>query len=149
MDPADTSPTRRRVVLLSPTDLVRDALAAWLTDAGYLVDACASEDEAAARLGSRGARIFVTTELLPRGTALPTLSALRERWPETAILYVDEGPLRPARDALLPTSFARVVGVDATVAWPFDRRAVMAAIEIVGAEPLHTGIARTLPRVAG
>ena len=124
-----------RVVLFSPIELVRDALSAWLREAGYAVEACATEEEAATRLGARFARVFVTTELLPHGTALPTLSALRERHPGTAILFVDEGPLRSARDALLPTAFARVCGVDATVAWPFDRRAVMSAFETVIAEP--------------
>jgi DNA-binding response OmpR family regulator len=139
-----------RVVLFSPTDLVRDALRAWLIDAGYAVDACASEEDAAARLGARAPRVFVTTELLPRGNALPTLSALRERHPGTAILYVDEGPLRPARDSLLPTSFARVCGVDATVAWPFDRRAVLAAVETVAAEPARAPTAPIpLARAAG
>lgn len=124
------------VVLFSPTELVRDALSGWLRDAGYAVDACATEEDAAARLAARGTRVFVTTELLPRGTALPTLSALRERHPGTAILYIDEGPLRSSRDALLPTAFARVCGVDAAVAWPFDRRAVITAVETVAAEPI-------------
>jgi DNA-binding response OmpR family regulator len=131
MDRAEFRALGGRVVLFSPTELVRDALAAWLRDAGYAVDACATEEEAASWLGTRAARVFVTTELLPRGTALPTLAALRERHPETAVLYIDEGPLRSAREALLPASFARVCGVDATVTWPFDRRAVMAAVETV------------------
>ena len=137
-----------RVVLFSPTELVRDALSAWLRDAGYAVEACANEEDAAARLGARAPRVFVTTELLPRGSALPTLSALRERHPGTAILYVDEGPLRPARDALLPMSFARVCGVDAAVAWPFDRRAVVAAVETVAAESALAAVA-PLSRAAG
>ena len=99
------------VILFSPTELVRDALRGWLSDAGYAVEAYANEEDAAARLNVRAPRVFVTTELLPRGNALPTLSALRERLPDTVILYVDEGPLRPARDSLLPMSFARVCGV--------------------------------------
>lgn len=137
-----------RVVLFTPTELVRDALSSWLRDAGYAVEACATEDEAAARLAARAARVFVTAELLPRGAALPTLSALRERHPDTVILYVDEGPLRPARDAVLPTAFARVCGVDATVAWPFDRRAVLAALESAAALPERTP-AVPLARAAG
>ena len=130
------------IVLFSPTELVRDAVRTWLQEAGYAVDICATEEEAAARLGARPARAFVTAELLPRGAALPTIAALRDRHPETAILYLDEGPLRSARDALLPTAFARVCGVDATVAWPFDRRAVLAALEAVAALPER-------PRAAG
>lgn len=133
MDRAEFRALGGRVVLFSPTELVRDALAAWLREAGYAVDPCATEEEAASRLGARAARVFITTELLPRGTALPTLATLRERYPDTAVLYIDEGPLRPAREGLLPASFARVCGVDATVEWPFDRRAVMSAVESASA----------------
>jgi DNA-binding NtrC family response regulator len=150
MDQVETTAMGSGVVVFSPTELVRDALTGWLRSAGYSVEACATEEEAAARLDRRTARVFVTSELLPRGTALPTLSALRDRYPDTAILFVDEGPLRPAREAVLPTSFARVCGVDATVAWPFDRRAVLSAMESVAPESAQpAAAARPLSRAAG
>jgi len=126
-----------RIVIFSPTELVRDALGLWLSEAGHQVTLCATEDEAAARLGAERVGAFVTAELLPRGRAIPTLSALRARSPGTAIVYVDEGPLRPARETLLPSSFARVIGVDAMVAWPFDRQSVVTAVDRVAGKAIY------------
>jgi DNA-binding NtrC family response regulator len=119
-----------RLLVLSPTELVRDALALWLREAGHQVATCASDEEGEARLIGERIGAFFTSELLPRGRAIPTLTALRERCPGTGIVFVDEGPLRSARETL-PSSFARVIGVDAVVRWPFGRHAVLAALERV------------------
>lgn len=77
-----------QILLVEDEQEFRDELAGQLAERGFEVDGLASGEEALAALEQRPADVVVLDIRIPGMDGLPTLQALRERFPATEVLIL-------------------------------------------------------------
>jgi len=108
------------VVVLCAEEMLRDAIAYWLTAARARVHVAENGYAASRLLRAPKQGVLVTDRVLPPWPGLETFRALRARVADLRIAFVDSGN----RDEL---SLARVTGVTDILPRPLTRQAVIAA----------------------
>lgn len=102
-------------------------LAQMLTAGGHRVTATRNGVEALAAYQAEGADLMITDILMPEKDGIELISRLKLTAPELKILAISGGSRHYARHFILGS--AQVIGADATLAKPFTRSELFAALD--------------------
>ncbi|HEX4984622.1 MAG TPA: response regulator [Burkholderiales bacterium] len=117
------------ILVVDDDALMRDLLTEWLSDAGYRVRQAATGADALRMLRSRAARLLISDMDMPGRDGVQTLSEARQLLPDLAMIAISGGPGASGRRSWV--SAARESGATRTLAKPFDRDVLLAAVEEV------------------
>jgi CheY-like chemotaxis protein len=116
------------ILVVDDDALMRDLLAEWLSAAGYGVRLAETGTAALQLLRSRPAGLLITDMDMPGPDGAETLGEARRLLPGLAVIAISGG----ARDGKKSwASMARAQGAVRTLAKPFERQALLAAVEEV------------------
>lgn len=109
---------RGRILIVEDMEFVRHALQAFLSEAGYAVEAVASGAAALARLKTGAIDLVLTDHRMPGMTGAELVVALKTRWPKLpVVMFTATAPREP------------VPGLDLLLHKPGDFRLIVPAIE--------------------
>jgi DNA-binding response OmpR family regulator len=122
--------TRDMIEILVVDDdaLMRGLLAEWLSEAGYGVRLAETGTAALQMLHSRPAGLLITDMDMPGCDGAQTLREARRVLPGLAVIAISGGT-RSGRQNWVAT--ARELGAAKTLAKPFERRELLAAVEAI------------------
>ena len=113
------------ILVVDDDPLMRELLAEWLSAAGYGVRQADTGAAALQMLRSRPAGLLITDMDMPGRDGAETLAEARRMLPELAVIAISGG----ARDGKKSwASTAREHGAAKTLAKPFEREALLAAV---------------------
>lgn len=84
----DPMPGKGRILIVDDAPELREVLAGWFAQAGYLVDEAADGLEAMARLRARPADVVVTDLKMPHVDGLQLLGVIEAIAPATAVIFL-------------------------------------------------------------
>jgi DNA-binding NtrC family response regulator len=116
------------ILVVDDDALMRGLLAEWLSEAGYRVRQAESGTCALQMLRSRPARLLITDMDMPGHDGVQTLGEARRLSPSLAAIAISGGT-RSGRTNW--AAMARQVGAAKTLAKPFARQELLAAVEEV------------------
>ena len=125
------------IVVVDDDALLRALLAEWLEGAGYAVRVAESCEIALRMLRQHPAGLLITDMDMPGGDGAHTMSQARSLAPAMPVIAMSGGARRPARDW---TATALGLGAATTLAKPFDRDALLAAVEAVALQGKYHGV---------
>lgn len=120
-----------RILLIDDDEALRVAISRSLTAAGHEVIEAAHGGPALARLAAGGIDLILTDLLMPEVEGMELLAAVRRRWPAVPVLVMSGGftaGLFPGASADY-LRMAQQLGAARTLAKPFDKAALLAAVE--------------------
>jgi CheY-like chemotaxis protein len=116
------------ILVVDDDALMRGLLAEWLSEAGYRVHQAETGTTALQMLRKRPARLLITDIDMPGRDGAQTLGEARRMLPGLAVIAISGG----ARDGKQNwASTAREQGAAKTLAKPFERQDLLAAVEEV------------------
>lgn len=116
------------VLVVDDDPLMRGLLAEWLSEAGYGVRQAENGTTALQMLHSQPAGLLITDMDMPGHDGAQTLEEARRMLPGLAVIAISGG----ARDAKQNwVAIASRLGAAKTLAKPFERRELLAAVEEV------------------
>ncbi len=116
------------ILVVDDDALMRGLLAEWLVDAGYRVRQAETGTAALQMLRSRAAGLLITDMDMPGRDGAQTLGEARRMLPGLAVIAISGGA-RQGRQNWAST--ARELGAAKTLAKPFERQALLEAVEQV------------------
>jgi CheY-like chemotaxis protein len=116
------------VLVVDDNALMRGLLAEWLSEAGYRVRQAENGATALQMLRSRPAGLLITDMDMPGRDGAQTLDEARRILPGLPVIAISGGT-RDARQNWVAT--ARKLGAAKTLAKPFERQDLLAAVEEV------------------
>jgi DNA-binding NtrC family response regulator len=116
------------VLVVDDDPLMRGLLAEWLSEAGYGVSQAENGTTALQMLRSRPAGLLITDMDMPGRDGAQTLDEARRMLPGMPVIAISGGA-RDARQNWVAT--ARQLGAAKTLAKPFERQDLLAAVEEV------------------
>ncbi|WP_114377277.1 response regulator [Elioraea thermophila] len=126
------------ILLIEDDSLVRAAIRRVLEGAGHAVIDVAHGGEALARIDRTEIDLIVTDLLMPEVEGIEVLTAARRRHPGLPVLVISGGfpPERAAASGISADylRMARQLGATRTLAKPFERADLLAAVEACLAE---------------
>ena len=114
------------ILVVDDDALMRGLLAEWLSEAGYRVRQAGTGTAALQMLRNRPAGVLITDMDMPGRDGAQTLGEARRMLPELAVIAISGGT-RSGRQNWVAT--AREVGAAKTLAKPFARQDLLAAVE--------------------
>src|SRR5260221_6672423 len=114
------------LVVVDEYGLMRGLLAEWLSEAGYRVRRAGTGTAALQMRRTRPAGVLITDMDMPGRDGAQTLGEARRMLPELAVIAISGGT-RSGRQNWVAT--AREVGAAKTLAKPFARQDLLAAVE--------------------
>lgn len=117
--------SRLRLVVAEDDSGLRDLLGEILTEAGHSVELARNGAEAITWLGKGTVDVLITDIIMPEREGFETIVQARKNYPQVRILAISGGG-RLGPENYLPTALA--LGVDATLAKPFDKDTLLAIL---------------------
>lgn len=122
-------PTQPRSVLIADDNAeLRKAMKIALETAGYRVRVAANGRDALVLQREDPAEILVTDIFMPESDGFEAITGFRNEFPGTKIIAIS-GDASKVKREYLPV--AALIGVDATLRKPFDRSALLQALNSV------------------
>lgn len=114
-----------RILVIDDETLVRDTIRQILERASYEVAEAADGKEGLVRFREQPADLVITDILMPEQEGIETIRILHKEFPQTKILAISGGG-RGGKLDVLPS--AEAFGAHYTLAKPFEREALLAAV---------------------
>ena len=126
-----------RLLLIDDDDLLREALAAVLTAAGFKVEQAANGTEALARFRANPADLVITDLVMPDREGLETIATLHREWPALPIIAMSGSAPRSS----LYLAMAAKLGAHRTLPKPFAPAVLLRFIDELLGPPTEPPVA--------
>ncbi len=113
------------IVVVDDDALIRELLVEWLSAAGYHVRQAETGSDALQMLRGQPAGLLITDMDMPGRDGAQTLDEARRLQPGLAVIAISGGARKGTKDWV---ATARELGASSTLAKPFERAALLAAV---------------------
>lgn len=113
------------IVVVDDDALIRELLVEWLSAAGYRVRQAETGGDALQMLRGQPAGLLITDMDMPGRDGAQTLDEARRLQPGLAVIAISGGARKGKQDWV---ATARELGASSTLAKPFERAALLAAV---------------------
>jgi CheY-like chemotaxis protein len=113
------------IVVVDDDALIRELLVEWLSAAGYHVRQAETGSDALQMLRGQPAGLLITDMDMPGRDGAQTLDEARRLQPGLAVIAISGGARKGKKDWV---ATARELGASSTLAKPFERAALLAAV---------------------